>query len=199
MMPSTPRFAPDTPVREALAEFFRINNFPPDGGVASKWVRLEFRPFPIYFPIVGARKKAVVLHDMHHVAAPFDTTWTGEAEIAAWEVGGSCRGYLAAWALNMGALTYGVFIAPRRIFRAFVRGRRGLNLYYEGYSPALQNETIGSLRARLRLDDPVPRPTAADAGAFVLWVLLSWLLWDIPILVAAALVVWWVARWTTTH
>jgi len=178
-MPATPRFPPDTRIRDALAEFFRINNLPPDGGLASKWVRLGTWPVPFYLPNTQARKRAVVLHDMHHVAAPFDTTWTGEAEIAAWEIGGSCRGYLAAWALNMGALTYGVFLAPRQVFRAFVRGRHGRTLYHEGDSPALRDETIGALRARLRLDGAAPKASAADVGSFVLWVMLSWLLWDV--------------------
>jgi hypothetical protein len=186
-MPATPHFPNDMPLREARAEWFRINNLPPDGGLSAKWVRLESKPIPLYFPNTAARKRAVPLHDLHHIAAPFDTTWIGEAEIGAWEIGGSCRGYLAAWILNMGALTYGPFLAPRRVFRAFVRGRHTRNLYTLGYNEIVLNETVGQFRRRLNLDAPTPKATPADTAAFILWLLLSWLLWDVPILAAIAL------------
>ena len=193
-MPPTPRFPDDLTIREALSEFFRLNKLPPDGGLGSKWVRVEFKPIPLYFPNTESRKRAVVLHDIHHVTVPFDTTLTGEAEIAAWEIGGSCRGYLAAWALNMGALTYGVFIAPRKVFGAFVRGRHSRNLYNDAYQPEMLNETVGDMRRRFLLDAPLRAATAADRLAFAKWVLLSWLLWDVPIIVLVSLVLWMLLR-----
>jgi hypothetical protein len=37
-------------------------------------------------PNSDARRKAVVLHDLHHVATGYKTDWTGEAEISAREI-----------------------------------------------------------------------------------------------------------------
>ena len=37
------------------------------------------------FPNGAARVRAVRLHDLHHVATGYATSWVGEAEIGAWE------------------------------------------------------------------------------------------------------------------
>jgi ubiquinone biosynthesis protein Coq4 len=39
----------------------------------------------------------VRLHDLHHLVTGYPTDWKGELEISAWEIAGSCRGYVAAW------------------------------------------------------------------------------------------------------
>ena len=39
-------------------------------------------------------------HDLHHILTEYDTTWTGEAEVSAWELATGCKNYLAAWILD---------------------------------------------------------------------------------------------------
>lgn len=63
-------------------------------------------------------------HDLHHVATGYGTTLVGEAEIGAWELASGCRHYYVAWILNLGAVVTGLFLAPRRVVRAFQRGWR---------------------------------------------------------------------------
>lgn len=140
-------------VRDARARYFARNGFPSDGGYAARWVVLRMGSVPVAaFPNTAARVRAVKLHDLHHVATGYDTTWVGEAEIGAWEIASGCRSYLAAWLLNGLALGYGLLLWPRRILAAWRRGRRSLNLYREGWSEALLEETVGDLRTRLGLD-----------------------------------------------
>src|SRR5262245_66055231 len=62
-----------------------------------RWVRIQVGPVPLFFPNTGARRKAVPLHDLHHVATGYATDWRGEAEISAWELGAGCGRYWAAW------------------------------------------------------------------------------------------------------
>jgi ubiquinone biosynthesis protein Coq4 len=83
-------------------------------------VRLKAGPFVFPFPNTKARVHAVKLHDLHHVLTDYETTWTGEAEIAAWEIASGCGPYYAAWLLNFGALAIGLLIAPRKTCRAFL-------------------------------------------------------------------------------
>jgi hypothetical protein len=164
-VPATPRFPDEMLVRDARDEFFRINKLGPDGGLSDRWVKIE-APFPFYIPNIPARRRAVVLHDIHHIAAPFDTSWAGEAEIGAWEIAG-------AWTLNLAAFFWGLFIAPRKLFRAFCRGRRSHNLYHQGYADSVLAESMGTLRERLKTVAPLDKPTPADIAGFSLWTILA--------------------------
>src|SRR5690606_29660158 len=100
-----------------------------EAGYRDRWVWLRAGPLRIPLYNSRARVRAVKLHDLHHVATGYATTWTGEAEIAAWELAGGCGRHYAAWLLNLAALAVGAVIAPRRVARAFARGRRSATLY----------------------------------------------------------------------
>ena len=73
-------------LRDARALFFERSNLGIDGGYAKRWVRVESKPLAFYFPNSRSRVAAARLHDLHHVAAEYDTDWPGEAEIAGWEI-----------------------------------------------------------------------------------------------------------------
>jgi hypothetical protein len=155
-------------LREARQRYFAANGFG-DGGYENPWVKLQAGPLPIYFPNTAARVRAVKLHDLHHTATQYATTWTGEAEIAAWEIASGCAGHYAAWLLNLQALAIGLAIAPTAVFRAFMRGRSSLNLYRSTVDDRLLGETLEQVRKRLRLDRSPEKATLADHLAFICW------------------------------
>ena len=97
----------------------------------------------------------------------YSTTWTGEAEIAAWELAGGCGRYGWAWALNLSALPIGLVIAPRALLRAFVRGRRSRNLYRRrsGIDSALLAQPVQAVRTELGLDQPDAQPRAPPTSS----------------------------------
>lgn len=137
---------------DARQAFFKEAQLGDDGGYSSRWVKVEFKPFPLYFPNSDARRRAVKLHDLHHIATGYGGDWTGEVEIAAWELASGCGRHLVAWVLNLGAFVVGLVIAPRRLWRAFRAGRRALNLYHVGFDEsALRTTTVGALRNRLNI------------------------------------------------
>ena len=141
-------------MRDARARYFEANGLS-EAGYRSRWVVLRAGPLPLYLPNSPARRRAVPLHDLHHIATGYDTSWTGEAEIGAWELGAGCGHYWAAWTLNFGAASLGLLIAPRRTLRAFRRGRRGRRTLYHdpaGFSESLLELTVGDLRRALVLD-----------------------------------------------
>lgn len=137
-------------LREARARFFSENGFSEDQ-YGDRVVTLTFGRCKVWFPNTRSRQRAVRLHDLHHVLTEYGTSWTGEAEISAWELGSGCRDYGAAWVLNGLGLLMGVAIAPLRTLRAFLHGRRTDNLYGNTVDDALLNERLGVLRKRLRL------------------------------------------------
>jgi len=147
------RYPDDLSLRTARALFFRDTKLGPDGGYGNRWVRVETMPIPFYFPNWPSRVAAARLHDLHHIAAEYGTDWPGEGEIAAWEIASGCGGYHAAWLLNLGGFGAGLLVAPRRVFHAFLRGRRAkTNLYKSGIDESrLDQITVGMLRDELGL------------------------------------------------
>jgi hypothetical protein len=168
-------YAEASTVRDARASYFESNGFS-DAGYNDDWVHLKVLGIPVAIPNTRSRKRAVPLHDLHHVATGYSTSLIGEAEIGAWEIGGGCTSYWAAWVLNGLGFTYGVVLAPRRIYRAFVRGRHSRTLYHTGWQDELLDVSVGELRERLGLDQPI---TASwrDRVAFVGWIALAFAPW----------------------
>jgi hypothetical protein len=148
------RYAPSLTLREARAQYFARAGFD-ERSYSERWVRLAiFGRTLLAFPNTAGRVRAVRLHDLHHVLTGYDTSWAGEGEIGAWELASGCRDHWAAWTLNASAAFIGLFVAPRRVLRAFARGRRERNLYDVELSDALLGETLGALRARLGIAAP---------------------------------------------
>jgi hypothetical protein len=158
---------PSARIGDLRAEFFRTSGFGDDGGEAAKWVRYPLWGIDIVVPNVESRRRALRLHDLHHLVTGYDTSWTGESEIAAWELGAGCHGYGAAWVLNAAAFSIGVVIAPRRPWRAFVRGRGSSTLYRHGWSDAYLGWRLDEMRAFLGLGGGVARATFGDRALFL--------------------------------
>ncbi len=162
-------------VLEGRNLYFTRNGFSAGGNYESRWVRVTLGPIPFYFPNIEARRSVVRLHDLHHVLTEYPTTTMGEAEIGAWEVGSGCGRYAVAWVLNLAAFGLGLFMNPRKTFRAFVRGRKSGNLYVgrlrtapvgQGYDSLLTMK-VGELRDQLKLAKPdEATPSASDRLAF---------------------------------
>ncbi len=169
-------YPPQLTLREARQRYFERNDLA-DGGYTDRWVRLKVGPLFICFPNTEARVRAVRLHDLHHVLTEYDTSWRGEAEIGAWEIAAGCGRYVAAWALNLGAIAVGLLAAPRAVYAAFLRGRKTANLYQRAFDAPSLERTVGEQRTLLRLNAPLRPTTAGDRLAFLGWasVSLAWM------------------------
>jgi len=145
------------PLATARTQYWQTNGFGADGGDSLAWVPLKVWKLTLKIPNTEGRRRAVRLHDLHHVVTGYDTTWTGEGEIAAWELASGCFRWKAAFVLNAFAMAVGFVIAPRRIVRAWARGRATQNLYrFDGVDQLLPR-TVGEVRSELSLDTPPPR------------------------------------------
>ncbi|HEV2806595.1 MAG TPA: hypothetical protein VGW57_16840 [Chthoniobacterales bacterium] len=179
-------------LEKARALFFARSGLGEDGGYSERWVRVETKPIPVYFPNTACRVEAAKLHDLHHIANEYETDWAGEAEIAAWEIAGGCGRHGWAWLLNLGAFTIGMFLFPRRLYRAFLRGRRCANLYRDGFPESeLREKTVEWLRARLRPNPGCEGPTIRDRISFAFWCGVG-LGFHGAWFVAGAAILWWI-------
>ena len=154
-------------LREARERYFRANGFGKSGGYDDAWVDFKLGPVPLPFPNTPARVRAVRYHDLHHVLTSYDTDIVGEFEISAWEIAAGCKGYLAAWQLNLGGMFGGALVAPRRTWRAFLRGRNSRTLYGADLEQLLDTP-VHEVRNRAGLADPTPPANASDVLLFAL-------------------------------
>ena len=175
------------PIGQALAAHLVSLGLPADSGHSLRWVRVYWFGIPIVFPNFDARRQILFWHDVHHLLTGYATTWTGEAEIGGFEIATSCKRYWAAWFFNFGGWLFGLAIAPRRLFAAFVRGRHCTNFY--GHDEAhLATQSVDQARAELGLLRAVPPATVADAIAFAGWSILIVALYVLLPLAAAGFV-----------
>ena len=158
------------PVGAVLRDHLVSHGLPADCGRSLRWIRVRFLGVPIVFPNFDARRAILFWHDVHHLLTGYATDWAGEAEIGGYEIASGCRRYWAAWFFNFGGWLFGLVVAPRRLFAAFVRGRCCTNFY--GVDEAhVASLTIAEARAQLGLDQPARPAHLGDGVLFVLWTL----------------------------
>jgi hypothetical protein len=164
-------------VAQALAVHYAAHGLPADGGESAPWFHVRMGPITIPLPNPPARQRAVILHDVNHLLTGYDTVLTGgEMEIASFEIATGCGRVWVAWLLNWPLLLLGVVARPRRVFRAFVRGRQSQSLYHLGPSPSdVRAMRVGALRTRLGIKEPQVRATVQDRMAFVRFAILPWM------------------------
>ena len=171
MNATTTTYSARQTIKEALTIFFEKYQLGPDGGMSDRWVKLRFGKFYIPIPNTASRKKALIFHDVHHIATGYQSNWKGECEIGAWEVSTGCGSYTAAWLLDLAVFALGLLIFPVATFKAFVRGRRTLNFYRNSYSGAeLMPMEIEQVQALLKLNTASNAPASAvEILAFFWW------------------------------
>lgn len=134
-------------MRDALERYFQDNGFGADGGYHQRWVFLTFGAVKLPLYNSGARRRAVPLHDLHHLATGYDTSPQGEAQIASWEIAAGTHDKWFALLINLPALAYGLLLWPRVTLDAWRAGRRSRSLYRFDYDDWLLDLTVAELRA----------------------------------------------------
>jgi hypothetical protein len=169
------QYGPESTLLEARRLYFEANGFPLDGGYEAKWVDFELGPIPMPFPNSDGRRRAVKVHDLHHVLTGYQTDIHGEAEISAWELAAGCGDMVAAYLLNMGGMALGMMISPRRTWRAWVRGRQSGMLYRTRIDDELLQRKLRDVRSELRLDEQPGPASIGDALLFfAYWQVGAW-------------------------
>jgi hypothetical protein len=180
-------YPPEMTLREARKIYFRLSGFGADGGYSDRWIKVKVWKLPIWLPNVDNRRRAVRLHDLHHILTEYPTTWRGEAEISAWEIGtGGLRRYWAGWILDLMNLAQGLVVNPRGVFRAFMRGRGNCNLFAIEFSEDLLENRVGDFREKLWLNESTPPPGIMDYAAFGFWMVVGVAMYVGSLLLAAS-------------
>lgn len=181
-------------IKQSLDAYFKEHNLGEQGGLNEKWGKIKVGPIYIPIPNTEARKKALVFHDIHHVVTGYSGNWDGEVSISAWEISSGCGKYYAAWALDLWGMAVGLFLYPRLVYKAFIRGRRTKNLYHNtiAQQDAL-NMTADELRPKLLLDKSHDAPASGkELLAFAGWAFVSLMATFIPFVLPYILLLYWI-------
>lgn len=184
-------------VGQALDAYFEKYGLGKDGGLDKPWGKVKVGKFYIPIPNPDSRKRALVFHDIHHLVTGYSAEWEGEFSISAWEIASGCHNFYAAWVLDLGGMALGIWIYPKTVFNAFVRGLRSRNLYHSFLTPLeAKQKTIAELRTFLQLKNPgYENPTRYEKFSFVKWWFISWafsfLFFLMPLFSLIGFVVWW--------
>jgi hypothetical protein len=189
-------YPPEMTLGDARAIYFERSGFGADGGYSERWIKVKVWRIPIWLPNTSGRVRAVKLHDLHHIVTEYPTTWKGEAEISAWEVGsGGLNRFWAGWWLDLMNVAQGLIINPGGTYRSFMRGRRSRNLFSLEFQDSMLAERVGDYRRQLLPDEP-GRPRLEDKMAFAFWAAAGSLIYvasvTIPFLplIALAWLIW---------
>lgn len=146
MSVETLKSPPDETVREGRDRYLASNSLSLDS--------YDERGFPVYVGRWAVRLPnpgLLHLHDLHHVVTGYGTGLVGEAEISAYELRGGCRSFVVHL-LCFGAILCALFVAPRRILRAWRRARGARTLYYTDIPyEALLGMSVAELRRHLNV------------------------------------------------
>lgn len=155
MVPTRDRPYPaEWTVRRALEAYWAENGFSA-ASYTDKWTSVSFMGLNFGIPNTKSHQRALMLHDLHHVATGFGTDLIGEGEISAFEVrhdlskvGAYVAGIIASVALT------GFFISPRRMFAAF-RDTENVSVLWAHDVPyeALLEMTVADLRKLLGIPE----------------------------------------------
>lgn len=169
-------------VRSARARYFEANQFGADGGYGDAWVDVEFGPLKVPIPNTPARVRAVGYHDLHHIVTGYDTNLVGEMEISAWELGAGCEDFVAAYVLNVGAMSGGIVVAPRRTLQAFARGRQSRSLYSVPDVNTLLDRDVAAIRTLTQVPAQKVPVRASDVAGFLLIGVVGLFTWGVAFL-----------------
>jgi hypothetical protein len=127
---------PEMHVRAARDVYLRDNGFSLEMyGKPTFELPTAVSGWTITLPNPPARRRAVALHDLHHVLTGYGTDWAGELEISAWEVRAGLGGRWVAWLICMPMMLLGFVQRPRRTLAAFRAARGARSLFVGDESP----------------------------------------------------------------
>jgi hypothetical protein len=106
----------------------------------------------VRLPNPRARRAAVALHDLHHVATGYATDWIGEIQVSAWETGAGLGGLWVAWSICVPFFVAGLVVRPRLTWDAYRAGRSCRSLFAQTTSlDELLSLRVSELRERIGL------------------------------------------------
>jgi hypothetical protein len=117
-------------LQDELAAFYKRSGFGQVVGARPLTVPVYTGCMLVPLPNIETRRRFLKYHDLHHLVTGYSVGRIGEGEVSAWELGtGSAFVSPTLGVMNLIALSTGLVLEPKRMWRAFRRGCTSRNLY----------------------------------------------------------------------
>jgi hypothetical protein len=159
-----------TPLDAELSAFYRRVGFGEEVGARPCTVKVYTGCLLVPLPNIETRYRYLKYHDLHHLITGYSVGRIGEGEVSAWELGtGSMAVSPTLGTMNLIALSTGLVLQPRRMWKAFVRGCASRNLYparVRALVDAGEWRDVAALRAAFLESSPPRVPVALRSIEF---------------------------------
>ena len=160
-------------LQEELAAFYRKSGFGEILGSRPLTVPVYTGCMLVPLPNIETRRRFLKYHDLHHLVTGYSVGRIGEGEVSAWELGtGSAYVSPLLGVMNLIALSTGLVLEPRRMWRAFLRGCASRNLYPEAVRADIDRGRwvdIEALRREILEIKPPSGPAPLQAMEFAVY------------------------------
>ena len=120
----------DMTLQQELSAFYKRCGFGPVLGKRPLTVSVYTGCMLVPLPNIEVRHIYLKYHDLHHLMTGFSVGRIGEGEVSAWELGsGSFYRNPILGVMNFIALSTGLALQPKRMWKAFLLGCQSQNLY----------------------------------------------------------------------
>jgi hypothetical protein len=164
-------------VEAELQCFYRRHGFGAVLGARPRTVAVYTGCMLVPLPNIETRRRFLKYHDLHHLITGYSVGRIGEGEISAWELGtGSAFVSPVLGVMNLIALSTGLVLEPRRMWRAFGLGCRSRNLYSAAIRAEIDSgrwRDVASLRTFALEVRSTRGPGALRAAEFGLYALAA--------------------------
>jgi hypothetical protein len=117
-------------LQDELNAFYERSGFGNVVGARPRTVRVYTGCLLVPMPNIETRRRFLKYHDLHHLVTGFGIGRIGEGEVSAWELGsGSAFVSPTLGLMNLIALSTGLVLDRKRMWRAFRLGCNSRNLY----------------------------------------------------------------------
>lgn len=167
-------------LQDELDGFYKRSGFGDVPGARPRTVRVYTGCLLVPMPNIEARRRFLKYHDLHHLVTGFSIGRIGEGEVSAWELGtGSAFVSPTLGVMNLIALSTGLVLERKRMWRAFRLGCNSRNLYPAATRADIDGgrwADIATLRPALRESRKSLLPVALRAVEFSVYAALAMLI-----------------------
>jgi hypothetical protein len=167
-------------LQDELDAFYKRSGFGDVPGARPRTVRVYTGCLLVPMPNIEARRRFLKYHDLHHLVTGFSIGRIGEGQVSAWELGsGSAFVSPMLGVMNLIALSTGLVLDRKRMWRAFRLGCNSRNLY----SAAIRTDVdagrwadVAALRSTLLDSRKSAIPLALRAVEFSVYAIFAMLI-----------------------
>jgi hypothetical protein len=157
-------------LHDELVAFYARSGFGPEVGARPRTVPVYTGCILVPLPNIEARSRFLKYHDLHHLITGYSVGRIGEGEVSAWELGsGSMFVSPALGLMNLIALSTGLVLEPRRMWRAFRLGCASRNVYRADVRAQVDSgrwADVAALRSAFLAAKPSGGPAALRGAEF---------------------------------